>query len=190
MTRHIGSTLWPELKLELELKIWNWNWNCKLWNWNWNCKIWKCRNWNWELELQNRNWPQPCGPVMKSWYLWSVGYRGYMYNQVLANQLTHWPLGDFKSGLAQDILKVESWTQMGSTANIIIKYSIHVFASICKNMPILLIRRRYRERCKLILSWQFSSQFSEWWLRYLLPNRPQMRLCFWTLLMISQHWFR
>ena len=50
------------------------------------------------------------------------------------------------SGLALDILKVESWTQMGRTANIIIKYSIHVFASICKNMHILLMGRRYRER--------------------------------------------
>ena len=51
------------------------------------------------------------------------------------------------SGLALDILKVESWTQMGRTANIIIKYSIHVFASICKNTRILLMGRRYRERC-------------------------------------------
>ena len=40
------------------------------------------------------------------------------------------------SGLGLDILKVESWTQMGRTANTIIKYSIHVFASICKNMRI------------------------------------------------------
>ena len=30
------------------------------------------------------------------------------------------------SGLAPDILKVEPWTQMGRTANIIIKYSIQV----------------------------------------------------------------
>ena len=29
------------------------------------------------------------------------------------------------SGLALDILKVESWMQMGRTANIIIKCSIH-----------------------------------------------------------------
>ena len=32
------------------------------------------------------------------------------------------------SGLALDILKVESWTQMGRTANIIIKYSIQKHA--------------------------------------------------------------
>ena len=50
------------------------------------------------------------------------------------------------SGLVLDILKVESWTQMGRTANMIIKYSIHVFASICKKMHILLMGRRYRER--------------------------------------------
>ena len=57
------------------------------------------------------------------------------------------------AGLALDILKVESWMQMGRTANIIIKYNIHVFASTCKNMRILLMGRRYRERwmaCHLI----------------------------------------
>ena len=55
-------------------------------------------------------------------------------------------MGPSVAGLALDILKVESWTQMGRTANIIIKYSIHVFASICKNRRILLMGRRYRER--------------------------------------------
>ena len=56
---------------------------------------------------------------------------------------------DFKaySGLAPDILKMESWTHMGRTANIIIKDIIHIFASICENVHILLMGRRYRERC-------------------------------------------
>ena len=49
----------------------------------------------------------------------------------------------YLSGLAPDILKVESWTQMGRTANIIIEYSINVFGSICKNMRILLMGRHY-----------------------------------------------
>ena len=60
------------------------------------------------------------------------------------------------TGLALDILKVESWTQMGRTANIIIKCSIHVFASICKNMRILLMGRRYRERCRHVCVAGFS----------------------------------
>ena len=50
------------------------------------------------------------------------------------------------SGLSLDILKMESWTHMGRTANIIIKDVIHVFASIRKIMRILLMRRRNRER--------------------------------------------
>ena len=55
----------------------------------------------------------------------------------------------YKSGLAPDILKMEFWTHMGRTANIIIKDIIHIFASMCKNMRILVMGRRYRERCKL-----------------------------------------
>ena len=50
------------------------------------------------------------------------------------------------AGLAPDISKLESWTQMGRTVNIIIKDISHIFASICKNMHILLMGRRYRER--------------------------------------------
>ena len=56
------------------------------------------------------------------------------------------------AGLRLHILKVESWTQMGRTSNIIIKYSIRVFASICKNMRILLMGWRYRERCWVIIA--------------------------------------
>ena len=51
------------------------------------------------------------------------------------------------AGLSLDILKMESWTHMGRTANIIIKDGIHVFASISKIMRILLMGRRNRERC-------------------------------------------
>ena len=43
---------------------------------------------------------------------------------------------------------MESWTHMGCTANIIIKDIIHVFASISKNMHILLMGPRYHERCQ------------------------------------------
>ena len=50
------------------------------------------------------------------------------------------------AGLAPDIFKMKSWTHMGRTANIIIKDIIHIFASIFKNMRILLMGRRYCER--------------------------------------------
>ena len=50
-----------------------------------------------------------------------------------------------KSELSLDILKMESWTHMGRTANIIIKDIIHVFASISKIMRILLMGRRNRK---------------------------------------------
>ena len=49
------------------------------------------------------------------------------------------------AGLSLDILKMESWTYMGRTANIIIKVVIHVFASISKILRILLMGRRNRE---------------------------------------------
>ena len=49
------------------------------------------------------------------------------------------------SELSLDILKMESWTHMGRTANIIIKDVIHVFVSISKIMRILLMGRRNRE---------------------------------------------
>ena len=51
------------------------------------------------------------------------------------------------TGLSLDILKMECWTHMGRTANIIIKDVIHVFASISKIMCILLMGRRDCERC-------------------------------------------
>ena len=50
------------------------------------------------------------------------------------------------AGLSLDILKMESWTHMGRTANMIIKEVIHIFASISKIMRILLMGRRNRER--------------------------------------------
>ena len=61
------------------------------------------------------------------------------------------------TGLSLDILKMESWTHMGRTANIIIKdVVIHIFASISKIMRILLMGRRNRERC-VITSVKFQS---------------------------------
>ena len=54
-------------------------------------------------------------------------------------------------GLSLDILKIESWTHMGRTANMIIKDVIHVFASISKIMRILLLGRRNCERCLHVL---------------------------------------
>ena len=71
--------------------------------------------------------------------------------------------GDHYLGLALDILKVESWMQMGRTANIIIKYSIYVFASICKNMHILLMGRRYCERW---LPEQMLTQFTDAYMQH------------------------
>ena len=56
-------------------------------------------------------------------------------------------LTKYIAGLSLDILKMESWTHMGRTANIIIKDVIHVFASFSKIMLILLMGRRNRERC-------------------------------------------
>ena len=44
------------------------------------------------------------------------------------------------------MLKMESWIHMGHTANIIIKDIIHISMSIRKNMHILLMGQRYRER--------------------------------------------
>ena len=41
---------------------------------------------------------------------------------------------------------------MGRTANIIIKDIIHIFASMCKNMRILVMGRRYRERCNIFVT--------------------------------------
>ena len=49
------------------------------------------------------------------------------------------------SGFMLDILKTESWAHMGLTANIIIKDVSHIFASICKNMRILMMGQYYRE---------------------------------------------
>ena len=55
------------------------------------------------------------------------------------------------SGLSIDILKMQSWTHVGRTANIIIKDVIHVFASISKIMRILLMGRRNREHWHVII---------------------------------------
>ena len=49
-----------------------------------------------------------------------------------------------------DILKMVSWAHMGRTANIIIKDTIHIFASISKIVRILLMGRRNCERCAII----------------------------------------
>ena len=54
-------------------------------------------------------------------------------------------------GLSLDILKMESWTYMGRTANIIIKDIIHVSASISKILHILLMGRRNREHWGLLI---------------------------------------
>ena len=71
------------------------------------------------------------------------------------------------SGLTPDILKMESWTHMGRTANIIIKDIIHIFASICKNLHILLMGRHYRERWHWFRHWTAPSHhLNQWWLVY------------------------
>ena len=50
------------------------------------------------------------------------------------------------AGLSLDILKMESWTHMGRTANIIIKDVINIFASVSKFVRILLMGWRNRKR--------------------------------------------
>ena len=62
----------------------------------------------------------------------------------------------YYTGLSLDILKRESWTHVGRTANIIIKDVIHIFASISKIMRILLMGRRNRER------WLHQTIFKSW----------------------------
>ena len=78
------------------------------------------------------------------------------------------------TGLALGILKMESWTHMGCTANMIIKDIIHIFASISKNMHILLMERCYRECCNIVQTkshnlyvsrewrWRFDGVFGIW----------------------------
>ena len=63
------------------------------------------------------------------------------------------PLAQVRT-LKLDILKTESWMHMGHTANMIIKDIIHIFASISKNMHILLMGWRYRECCQS--TWRFT----------------------------------
>ena len=71
-----------------------------------------------------------------------------IYHFYAPGQLEYsWP------GLAPDILKMEFWTHMGRTANIIIKDIIHIFASMCKNMRILVMGRLYRERWVRLTKW-------------------------------------
>ena len=62
-------------------------------------------------------------------------------------------------GLSLDILKMESWTHMGGTANIIIKDVIHIFASISKIMRILLMGRRNGERWSPYFSVALSHRY-------------------------------
>ena len=63
------------------------------------------------------------------------------------------------SGLALNILKIESCTHMGHLANIIIKDIIHIFASINKNLHILLMEQCHRERCVLVSLFPYDL----WW---------------------------
>ena len=71
-----------------------------------------------------------------------------------------------QAGLSLDILKMESWTHMGRTANMIIKDVIHVFASISKIVRILLMGPRNRERCQALLMYVSQGQkylISSWY---------------------------
>ena len=74
--------------------------------------------------------------LCKSWYHKLIDIKP----QTLYDSFCVW------TGLSLDIFKMESWTHMGRTANIIIKDVIHIFASISKIMRILLMGRRNRER--------------------------------------------
>ena len=76
---------------------------------------------------------------------WSYGNLRVVYKQNIYISI-HRQFNAFP-GLTLDILKMASWVHMGRTANIIIKDTIHIFASISKILRILLMGRRYRERC-------------------------------------------
>ena len=65
----------------------------------------------------------------------------------------------YNTGLSQDILKRESWTHVGRTANIIIKDVIHIFESISKTTRILLMGQRNRECCNILNSSRLSDAF-------------------------------
>ena len=114
----------------------------------------------------------------------SLSQTGNLYYQVLKQSST-------KPGLVPDILKMEFWTHMGRTANIIIKDIIQIFASMCKNMRILVMGRRYRERWKPKLvafiatnpghllhfcyrSWQFFSVLLAEWAETLVEIRRSL----------------
>ena len=76
----------------------------------------------------------------------------YLYCMPCKNIQLHVSRVGTNAGLATDILKMESWTHMACTANIAIKDIIRILVSMCKNMRILLMGRRYRERCNVILT--------------------------------------
>ena len=59
------------------------------------------------------------------------------------------------TGLTLDILKMVSWAHMGRTVNIIIKGTIHIFASIGKIVRILLMGQRNRERWLILEIWRY-----------------------------------
>ena len=90
---------------------------------------------------------------------------------------------------------MESWTHMGRTANIIIKDVIHVFASICKIMHILLMGRRNREGWLIYSSQMPSYKFTiaYWnyfihitckkWLHKIITHARQCYLCYFPVLL-------
>ena len=68
------------------------------------------------------------------------------------------------AGLTLDILKLASWAHMGCTANIIIKDTINILASISKIMRIWLMGRRNREHCIVDLYFVFKEFSLQHWL--------------------------
>ena len=78
---------------------------------------------------------------------WSIACRRCSNYIFIVDLTSGWRGWENVTELSWDILKMESWTHMGRTANIIIKDVIHIFASISKIMRILLMGRRNRERC-------------------------------------------
>ena len=88
--------------------------------------------------------------VKVTWVVWIFAFTDLQFLVHLLRWSQIQDTINIVNGLSLDILKRESWTHVGCTANIIIKDVIHIFASISKTMCILLMGRRNRERWYLL----------------------------------------
>ena len=84
-------------------------------------------------------------------------------------------------GLQLDISEMDSWMHTGCTANILIKDIIHISASICKNMQILLMGWHYCEHW-----WPFMRGIQSW--PVVSPHKRPVMCIFSVLLAWSSYW--